>query len=137
MEDDSKELHGHITSLAVLRSYRKLELATKLMRAALREMQVVFDAEYVSLHVRKSNTAAFHLYTKTLGYQTHDIEVKYYADGEDAYDMRKPFNQALVGKTGLGKKSKEAEAAKKSEANKLNKKEKKKKDKKKKKKKKK
>jgi peptide alpha-N-acetyltransferase len=32
-------------------------------------MQEVFGAEYVSLHVRKSNRAAFHLYTETLGYK--------------------------------------------------------------------
>ena len=49
----------------------------------------MFGAEYVSLHVRKSNRAAFHLYIETLGYKIHDIEAKYYADGEDAYDMRK------------------------------------------------
>eukprot|EP00246_Nothoceros_aenigmaticus_P013775 TRINITY_DN4926_c0_g1_i1.p1 TRINITY_DN4926_c0_g1~~TRINITY_DN4926_c0_g1_i1.p1 ORF type:complete len:162 (-),score=44.65 TRINITY_DN4926_c0_g1_i1:167-652(-) len=52
-------------------------------------MQEVFEAEYVSLHVRKSNRAAFHLYTQTLGYKINDIEAKYYADSEDAYDMRK------------------------------------------------
>jgi peptide alpha-N-acetyltransferase len=91
MEDDAKEPHGHITSLAVLRTHRKLGLATKLMTAAQEQMQVVFHADYVSLHVRKSNTAAFHLYSQTLGYLQHDIELKYYADGEDAYDMRKPF----------------------------------------------
>jgi peptide alpha-N-acetyltransferase len=91
MEDDAKEPHGHITSLAVLRTHRKLGLATKLMNAAQEQMQVVFRADYVSLHVRKSNTAAFHLYSQTLGYLQHDVEIKYYADGEDAYDMRKPF----------------------------------------------
>jgi peptide alpha-N-acetyltransferase len=91
MEDDAKEPHGHITSLAVLRTHRKLGLATKLMNAAQAQMQGVFHADYVSLHVRKSNTAAFHLYSQTLGYLQHDIELKYYADGEDAYDMRKPF----------------------------------------------
>ncbi|GLT32448.1 hypothetical protein SLA2020_313170 [Shorea laevis] len=32
---------------------------------------------------------AFNLYTETLGYKIHDVEAKYYADGEDAYDMRK------------------------------------------------
>ncbi len=91
MEEDAKIPHGHITSLAVLRTHRKLGLATKLMNAAQSAMQAVFDAEYVSLHVRKSNTAAYHLYTQTLGYEQNDIEEKYYADGEDAYDMRKPF----------------------------------------------
>jgi ribosomal protein S18 acetylase RimI-like enzyme len=49
----------------------------------------VFDAEYVSLHVRRSNRAALHLYKQTLGYEVNDIEAKYYADAEDAYDMRK------------------------------------------------
>lgn len=49
----------------------------------------VFDAEYVSLHVRRSNRAALHLYKQTLGYEVNDIEAKYYADNEDAYDMRK------------------------------------------------
>jgi ribosomal protein S18 acetylase RimI-like enzyme len=33
-------------------------------------MEEVFEAEYVSLHVRKSNRAAFHLYTETLGYRS-------------------------------------------------------------------
>lgn len=89
MEEESNECHGHITSLAVLRTHRKLGLATKLMSAAQNAMEQVFSAEYVSLHVRKSNRAAFNLYTETLGYKIHDVEAKYYADGEDAYDMRK------------------------------------------------
>lgn len=33
-EEDAEEAHGHITSLAVLRSYRKMGLATKLMSQA-------------------------------------------------------------------------------------------------------
>ena len=32
-------------------------------------MADVFDAEYVSLHVRVTNKGAFHLYTRTLGYE--------------------------------------------------------------------
>ncbi|KAL4565176.1 hypothetical protein LXL04_029261 [Taraxacum kok-saghyz] len=84
MEEETTECHGHITSLAVLRTHRKLGLATKLMAAAQNAMEQVFGAEYVSLHVRKSNRAAFNLYTETLGYKIHDMEAKYYADGEDA-----------------------------------------------------
>ncbi|KAI4382985.1 hypothetical protein MLD38_008872 [Melastoma candidum] len=98
MEEESNECHGHITSLAVLRTHRKLGLATKLMNAAQNAMDQVYGAEYVSLHVRKSNRAAFNLYTETLGYKIHDVEAKYYADGEDAYDMRKQLkaeNQKL------------------------------------------
>ena len=110
--------HGHITSLAVLRTHRKCGIATRLMQASRtwltwlmcglrarvvrvraqdrwwwswkgiavdlttlpwthhvphtateRCMEEAFDAEYVSLHVRKSNRAAIHLYTQTLGYE--------------------------------------------------------------------
>ena len=43
--------------------------------------------------VRVSNQAAIHLYVDTLGYEQNDVEAKYYADGEDAYDMRKTFKR--------------------------------------------
>jgi ribosomal protein S18 acetylase RimI-like enzyme len=66
--------HGHITSLSVLRTHRKRGIATALMRRSQREMEDVFAAEYVSLHVRKSNRAAFHLYSVTLAYEVHDVE---------------------------------------------------------------
>lgn len=51
----------------------------------------MFDSHYVSLHVRVSNRAALGLYKDKLGYETHDLEEKYYADDEDAYNMRKWF----------------------------------------------
>ena len=51
-------------------------------------MAEVFNARYVSLHVRMSNTAALHLYRDTLGFALDKVESKYYADGEDAYAMR-------------------------------------------------
>mmetsp|Transcript_32986 Transcript_32986/g.72479 ORF Transcript_32986/g.72479 Transcript_32986/m.72479 type:complete len:198 (-) Transcript_32986:535-1128(-) len=94
MEEDAPEVHGHITSLAVFRSHRKMGLAAKLMTAAQEAMQESFAAEYVSLHVRKSNRAAFALYSSSLGFKIHDIEAQYYADSEDAYDMRKYFPNA-------------------------------------------
>ena len=46
------------------------------------------SAQYVSLHVRQSNAAAFHLYKDTLGFKVEKVESKYYADGEHAYSMR-------------------------------------------------
>jgi peptide alpha-N-acetyltransferase len=48
-----------------------------------------FRAKYVSLHVRKSNRAALNLYTSTLKFTVSEIEPKYYADGEDAYAMKR------------------------------------------------
>jgi ribosomal protein S18 acetylase RimI-like enzyme len=83
--------HGHITSLAVQRSHRKLGIAKRLMCIAHQAMREEYNAAYVSLHVRLSNVAAQHLYRDSLGYQIHTTEVRYYADGEDAYDMRLLF----------------------------------------------
>merc|ERR1712137_555869 len=52
-------------------------------------MVETFNARYVSLHVRKSNRAALNLYTQALKFQISEIEPKYYADGEDAYAMKR------------------------------------------------
>ncbi|CCG84819.1 protein of unknown function [Taphrina deformans PYCC 5710] len=90
MEDEpSAEPHGHITSLSVMRTYRRLGLADKLMRQSQKAMVENYDAKYCSLHVRKSNRAALHLYRDTLKFTVIDVEKKYYQDGEDAYSMRK------------------------------------------------
>lgn len=50
-------------------------------------MMEAFDSQYVSLHVRESNRAAFTLYHDTLCFDIDDVEEKYYADGENAYAM--------------------------------------------------
>uniref|UniRef100_A0A8H7Y0Z5 N-acetyltransferase domain-containing protein n=1 Tax=Psilocybe cubensis TaxID=181762 RepID=A0A8H7Y0Z5_PSICU len=86
--EPGKEPQGHVTSISVLRSYRRLGLAKKLMLQSQEAMSKVYRARYVSLHVRKSNRAALGLYRDTLGFTVKDIEKGYYADGEDAYSMR-------------------------------------------------
>ncbi|KAL9606058.1 MAG: hypothetical protein Q9179_000738 [Wetmoreana sp. 5 TL-2023] len=90
MEEDPEDgiQHGHITSLSVMRTHRRLGLAEKLMRQSQRAMVETFGAQYVSLHVRMSNVAALHLYRDTLGFKVEKVESKYYADGEDAYSMK-------------------------------------------------
>lgn len=85
---DDKTPHGHVTSLLVMRTYRRMGVAEKLMRQALFAMCECFNAEYVSLHVRKSNRAALHLYRDSLQFQVQSIEKSYYQDGEDAYAMK-------------------------------------------------
>ncbi|BFZ59862.1 N-terminal acetyltransferase A complex catalytic subunit ard1 [Saitoella coloradoensis] len=89
MDEEPKDgkKNGHITSLSVLRTYRRLGLAEKLMKQSQRAMAESFGAEYVSLHVRKSNRAALGLYRDTLGFTVKEIEKGYYADKEDAYSM--------------------------------------------------
>ncbi|KAJ3010333.1 N-alpha-acetyltransferase 10 [Thoreauomyces humboldtii] len=90
MEEEPGQVpHGHITSLAVMRNWRRLGIAEKLMTQSQKAMAEAFLAQYVSLHVRKSNRAALQLYRDTLKFTVNDIEKAYYADGEDAYAMRK------------------------------------------------
>merc|ERR1712226_160825 len=92
MDDDNKnpeEPHGHITSLAVRRNYRRLGLAKKLMDQSSIAMVECFAAKWCSLHVRISNRAALNLYKHTLKFQQDNTEKGYYADGEDAYQMKK------------------------------------------------
>merc|ERR1711973_845384 len=90
MEEEAEDdPHGHITSLAVKRSHRRLGLARKLMDQTARAMVETFNAKYVSLHVRKSNRAALNLYKMALRFEVSEIEPKYYADGEDAYAMKR------------------------------------------------
>jgi hypothetical protein len=96
-------VNGHITSLAVARSHRRLGVASRLMQAAHRAMEEVFGAHYASLHVRVSNSAALRLYCGTLGYRVQDVEKGYYANGEDAYEMRRWFRRPPQGKEPRGK----------------------------------
>ena len=86
--------HGHVTSISVLRSYRRLGIAKKLMVQSRKlaslafaphvdycfaeeAMATVYKAQHVSLHVRKSNRAALGLYRDTLGFTVKKIEAKY------------------------------------------------------------
>ncbi|KAF3936473.1 hypothetical protein ABW19_dt0208058 [Dactylella cylindrospora] len=84
--------HGHITSLSVMRTHRRLGLAEKLMRQSQKAMVETFGAKYVSLHVRVSNKAALRLYKDTLQFEVEKVESKYYADGEDAFSMKQDLN---------------------------------------------
>ncbi|CAG8073560.1 unnamed protein product [Penicillium salamii] len=101
---DGKQ-HGHITSLSVMRTHRRLGIAERLMRMSRKElisrvrmhgeangyteraMAESHRAHFVSLHVRMSNVAALRLYRDTLGFEVEKVESGYYADGEDAYAM--------------------------------------------------
>ncbi|QPG76439.1 hypothetical protein FOA43_003828 [Brettanomyces nanus] len=93
MNDDADSTddtpHGHVTSLSVMRTYRRMGIADKLMRQCLYALCETFKARYVSLHVRESNRAALHLYKDTLQFEVISIEKSYYQDGEDAYYMKK------------------------------------------------
>ena len=90
-KDDSelKERKGHITSISVLKSYRRMGIANRLMIATHRAMKSVFDLKFVTLHVRETNEGALGLYKDSLKYEVLKITPKYYSDNEDAYFMKK------------------------------------------------
>ena len=96
LEDEevkSGEVQGQITSISVLRTYRRLGVASKLMNHAINMLQEYFDADFVSLNVRVSNRPALNLYHKNLGFEVIGIDKEYYMDREDAYKMRKYFKK--------------------------------------------
>ena len=96
LDEESNEIaKGHITSLSVLRTHRKLGIAAKLMIAANDALMTTYKTISCSLHVRVSNKAALHLYCDTLGYENVGTEAAYYADGEDAHNMRLTFKYGL------------------------------------------
>ena len=45
--------------------------------------------------MRVSNRAALRLYADTLKFEQSDVEAKYYADGEDAYAMKRDLTTLL------------------------------------------
>ena len=92
-KNKNKPVEAHITSLSVLRTHRKLGIATKLMRAAQHQMRTLFNCDCVSLHVRVTNRAAITLYKDVLGYEILEVDKGYYADKEDAYDMKLQLNK--------------------------------------------
>ncbi|KAL2817859.1 acyl-CoA N-acyltransferase [Aspergillus granulosus] len=108
--------HGHITSLSVMRTHRRLGIAERLMRMSQRAMAECHRAQFVSLHVRVSNVAALHLYRDTLGFQVDSVESSYYADGEDAYAMRMDLSNMWLDWAEIERKDRERQASEEKDA---------------------
>lgn len=92
-ESDLDSVKGHITSLSVLREYRRMGIAKRLMEATHVAMKSIFGLEMVTLHVRVGNVAALGLYRDGLKYDTKSTDIAYYLDGEDAYFMKKVLTE--------------------------------------------
>lgn len=79
---------GDITNIAVNPNFRKLGIATNLLKMLI-AVCAENDCKNITLEVRSSNIPAQNLYTK-LGFVNEGIRKKYYADnGEDAIIMWK------------------------------------------------
>ncbi len=72
----------HIINMAVHPDYRKLGIGKRLMQHVLNDEDVFF------LEVRVSNESAKKIYEK-YGFKVISVRKGYYADGEDAYVMRR------------------------------------------------
>ncbi|MEM1583947.1 MAG: ribosomal protein S18-alanine N-acetyltransferase [Nitrososphaerota archaeon] len=77
---------GHVISIAVLPEYRKIGIASSLLKNAMKVLREVYGCSEIFLEVRVSNIPAINLYEK-IGFIKVDIIKKYYIDGEDAYVM--------------------------------------------------
>ncbi|KAI9817805.1 MAG: hypothetical protein M1827_000924 [Pycnora praestabilis] len=88
--------HAHITALTVAPPSRRLGLA-RLLTESLERAGDEYNAWFVDLFVRESNKVAggmyrgmgYSVYRRVLGYYSDDPTGR--ADGEDAFDMRKPL----------------------------------------------
>ncbi len=77
---------GHLVSLAVLKQFRRLGVASELLRKSMQAVEEYSVSEFV-LEVRASNTGAIRLYEQTHKFQKIRIVGNYYKDGEDAFYM--------------------------------------------------
>lgn len=80
--------HGHVTAVTVAPEFRRLGLARQLMQSLEDTSEFVYNAYFVDLFVRKSNSLAISMYSN-FGYATYRTVLDYYAGEEDAHDMRK------------------------------------------------
>ncbi|KYN99409.1 putative N-acetyltransferase [Plasmodium gaboni] len=90
LEEDN-EYKGHLTSVAVLKTYRKLKLAFYLILQTHQHLKDIYRADNICLHVRVSNNAALNLYYNLLNYKVNGIETHYYGNKENAYLMEHVF----------------------------------------------
>jgi N-terminal acetyltransferase B complex catalytic subunit len=89
-EGEGKLWHGHVSAVTVAPCYRRLGLARTLMDD-FEEMCIhQYNAYFVDLFVRVSNSLAIQMY-QTFGYSVYRRVLGYYSGElpEDAFDMRK------------------------------------------------
>ncbi|MEM1668432.1 MAG: ribosomal protein S18-alanine N-acetyltransferase [Thermofilaceae archaeon] len=82
---------GHVISIAVHPSFRRMGVAEKLLRELLKRMRQR-GAKAVRLEVKVSNEPAINLYKK-LGFRAVGVISNYYPNGEDAYVMMVDFDE--------------------------------------------
>ena len=87
-EGEGELWHGHVTAVTVAPEFRRRGLGRKLMNSLEATSEHVFDAYFVDLFVRVSNSLAIGMY-EAFGYSVYRRVLGYYSGTEDAFDMRK------------------------------------------------
>jgi N-terminal acetyltransferase B complex catalytic subunit len=89
-EGEGNLWHGHVSAVTVAPTYRRLGLAKTLMDHFESISIHTYNAYFVDLFVRASNSLAIGMYEK-FGYKTYRRVLEYYSGSapEDALDMRK------------------------------------------------
>jgi N-terminal acetyltransferase B complex catalytic subunit len=88
-----EEAKGHVTAVTVCADYRRLGIASLLLRILEGICDIYFKAYFVDLYVRPTNKQAHALYKK-LGYVVYRQIIHYYeAPQEDGLDMRKSMSR--------------------------------------------
>jgi N-terminal acetyltransferase B complex catalytic subunit len=91
-EGEGNLWHGHVTAVTVSPEYRRLGVASALMNYLEDMCSEVYNAFFVDLFVRISNTLAHMMYSQ-LGYTVYRQVLGYYSGEEDAYDLRKAMKR--------------------------------------------
>ncbi|CAG9575008.1 n-terminal_acetyltransferase_complex_ard1_subunit_homolog_-_putative [Leishmania major strain Friedlin] len=95
-EGQGEDYHGHVSAVSVAPTFRRVALGETLMVELAQMSELVHNAYFVDLFVRKSNQVAQDMYHR-LGYIVYRTVLNYYhGDGpkgpfksdEDALDMR-------------------------------------------------
>ncbi|VDD83488.1 unnamed protein product [Mesocestoides corti] len=99
-EGQGESWHGHVTALSVAPEYRRVGLASRLMRG-FEDTSERKKCYFSDLFVRASNGLGHSVYTK-MGYIVYRRVLNYYSgkdDDEDAFDMRKALTADKEGRS--------------------------------------
>ena len=84
---DFMATHGHLILLATVTRFRRQRIGSQLL-AWLEDSASVAGLEFISLEVRRENSAAVKFYEQH-HYEIEKIKTGYYQGQEDAYQMRR------------------------------------------------
>lgn len=91
-EGQDEDWHGHFSAVSVCDEYRRLGLATRLMKLLEDLWDQTYNCYFVDLFVRQSNAIAIGMY-EAAGYIVYRTIINYYTGSENAYDMRKALSR--------------------------------------------